>query len=121
VRPCRFGYHVSRNHYFICPSPQTVMAIFEDIRHTGGQAVIPAPAVAGVPSDIQYPAACGPYAVASVRDVTLGLDTGERDGTVCRELPQISGVSLALAEPAFLASAMDAINRRAYRATRRRR
>jgi len=112
---------VSRNHYFICPSPQTVAAIFEDIRHAAGQAVIPAPAVAGAPGDIQYPAACGPYAVASVRDVTLGLDTGERDGVVCRERPQLFGVALASAHPSFFASAAASMSRRACRATRRRR
>ena len=83
----QFGYHVSQNHYFICPSPATVAAIFHQIRHASDGPTLPAPAAA---SGVVYPAQCGPYAVRSVRDVTLGVDTAELSGQVTSRAPVAS-------------------------------
>jgi hypothetical protein len=78
----RYGYHASRNRYFVCGSAATVAAIFDDIRHTPAAV----PALPQTPTTeaagVRYPAACGPYRVVSVRDVTLGLDTATTDGLV---------------------------------------
>lgn len=61
----RYGYHVSRNSYFICYDQPTITAMFERIRNYDGPNT--------------YPKACGPFAISGVRDLTTGYDSSSED------------------------------------------
>jgi phosphoglucomutase/phosphopentomutase len=61
-----YGYHVSKNSYFICYDPETIKHIFERLRNYDGPG--------------KYPSAIGPYRIRSVRDLTTGFDSSQPDG-----------------------------------------
>eukprot|EP00128_Syssomonas_multiformis_P013647 Colp12_sorted_trinity150504_noHs@8701 len=59
----RYGYFTSNNSYVICYSQPTINKIFDKIR-----------------KDQKYPAACGPYKIKYIRDLTTGYDNEQPDG-----------------------------------------
>ncbi|XP_072171272.1 phosphopentomutase-like [Diadema setosum] len=60
----RYGYHVSRNSYYICHNPETINAIFARIRTLDQES---------------YPSSVGGSKVTSVRDLTTGHDSRQPD------------------------------------------
>ncbi|XP_041454457.1 phosphoglucomutase-2-like [Lytechinus variegatus] len=60
----KYGYHVSKNSYYICLQPATIKAMFDRIRtlHQGS-----------------YPDSIGNSKVTSVRDLTTGYDSSQPD------------------------------------------
>ncbi|XP_018014829.1 phosphoglucomutase-2 [Hyalella azteca] len=63
-----YGYHASRNSYFICHDALKIKAIFERIRNFSGPKTYPE-SVCG-----------GKFAVSAVRDLTTGYDSSQADG-----------------------------------------
>lgn len=58
----RYGHFISRQGYVVVPDPKLTVAIFDRLRDAG-----------------RYPSACGPYAIAHVRDLTVGYDSSTAD------------------------------------------
>ncbi|XP_061833019.1 phosphopentomutase [Nerophis lumbriciformis] len=59
-----YGYHLSKNSYFICHDQKVIRSLFEDLRNHGG-------------SKDSYPTKCGPFAITAVRDLTTGYDNNQ--------------------------------------------
>ncbi|XP_061883205.1 phosphoglucomutase-2 [Entelurus aequoreus] len=59
-----YGYHLSKNSYFICHDQKVIRSLFEDLRNYGG-------------SKDSYPTKCGPFAITAVRDLTTGYDSNQ--------------------------------------------
>lgn len=64
-----YGYHFSNNSYFLCYEPDKIVRIFERIRNWEGKS-------GAYPQHIL----AGKYKIASIRDLTTGIDTSEPDG-----------------------------------------
>ncbi|GAB6032650.1 Phosphoglucomutase-2 [Chamberlinius hualienensis] len=60
-----YGYHVSRNSYYICYEQPTIVSMFERLRNYNGPNT--------------YPKECGPFPIKSVRDLTTGFDSSFPD------------------------------------------
>jgi len=60
-----YGYHVSRNSYYICYDQPTIVSMFERLRNFSGPET--------------YPTKCGSFAIKSVRDLTTGYDSNFTD------------------------------------------
>ena len=56
----QYGYHVQKNHYFICDDKDKIAAIFADMKNP-------------------YPEKIGEYKVKYVRDLTDGYDSEQPD------------------------------------------
>nr|AAH76840.1 Pgm2l1-prov protein [Xenopus laevis] len=61
----KYGYHISRNSYFICHDQKTINDLFEHLRNYNGEKA--------------YPKLCGKFEVSSVRDLTTGYDSNQPD------------------------------------------
>lgn len=63
-----YGYHFSINSYYLCYEPEKIVKIFERIRNWNGK-------------NDEYPPAVldGKYKIASIRDLTTGIDTAQPD------------------------------------------
>lgn len=61
----KYGYHISRNSYFICYDQKTIHDLFEHLRNYNGEKA--------------YPKLCGKIDVSSVRDLTTGYDSNQPD------------------------------------------
>jgi len=59
----KYGRFVSKVHYFFCYDPVKMTEVFDRLRKNG-----------------KYPAACGPYPIAAVRDLTTGYDSTQANG-----------------------------------------
>jgi phosphomannomutase len=59
-----YGYHFSLVSYFLCYEPETIVTIFERIRNMENN---------GYPTSVLN----GKYPIASVRDLTTGIDTSQ--------------------------------------------
>lgn len=57
----KYGFFVTKNHYFKCYDPAKSKAIFDEIKAGG------------------YPETCGPYKIKYVRDLTEGYDNSKPD------------------------------------------
>jgi phosphomannomutase len=66
----KYGYFKMVNSYFFCDAASKLDAVFESLTKPG------------------YPTTCGPFAIASVRDVKAGIDTAQPDGKLT--LPQMT-------------------------------
>jgi len=64
----KYGYFAMTPGYFFCHDPNVMKQIFDRIRNMDGQG---------------YAKQCGEFEIASIRDVTNGVDNGEADGK-CR-------------------------------------
>lgn len=62
----RYGYHISKNSYFICHDQEVILGLFERLRNYGDQ-------------KDSYPTECGRFSVSAVRDLTTGYDNNQPD------------------------------------------
>ncbi|RXN25513.1 phosphoglucomutase-2 [Labeo rohita] len=60
-----YGYHISKNSYFICHNQDTIKGMFERLRNYDGKN--------------SYPKECGGFAITAVRDLTTGYDSNQPD------------------------------------------
>ncbi|CAI9586136.1 unnamed protein product [Staurois parvus] len=61
----KYGYHISRNSYFLCYDQTTIKNLFDNLRNYDG--------------DSCYPKLCGKFQVTGVRDLTTGFDNNQPD------------------------------------------
>ncbi|XP_057700517.1 phosphoglucomutase-2 [Corythoichthys intestinalis] len=61
-----YGYHLSKNSYFICHDQDVIRSLFERLRNYGG-------------GKDSYPSKCGPFSITAVRDLTTGYDSNQPD------------------------------------------
>uniref|UniRef100_A0A669B3L7 Phosphoglucomutase 2 n=1 Tax=Oreochromis niloticus TaxID=8128 RepID=A0A669B3L7_ORENI len=61
-----YGYHISKNSYFICHDQAVIRSLFERLRNYGG-------------TKDSYPTECGRFAIDAVRDLTTGYDSNQPD------------------------------------------
>ncbi|KAM9856752.1 phosphopentomutase [Aulostomus maculatus] len=61
-----YGYHISKNSYFICHDQNVIRSLFERLRNHSGQ-------------EGSYPTKCGRFAISAVRDLTTGYDSTQPD------------------------------------------
>ncbi|XP_073502309.1 phosphopentomutase isoform X2 [Phyllobates terribilis] len=61
----KYGYHISRNSYFLCYDQTTIKNLFDNLRNYNG--------------DAKYPKLCGKFEVTGVRDLTTGYDDNQPD------------------------------------------
>nr|XP_019956957.1 PREDICTED: phosphoglucomutase-2 [Paralichthys olivaceus] len=61
-----YGYHISKNSYFICHDQDVICSLFERLRKHGGQ-------------KDSYPTECGRFSISAVRDLTTGHDSNQPD------------------------------------------
>ncbi|KAL6110055.1 pgm2 [Pungitius sinensis] len=59
-----YGYHISKNSYFICHDQQVIRSLFERLRSYGGRGN-------------SYPTECGRFSISAVRDLTTGYDSNQ--------------------------------------------
>ncbi len=52
---CRYGYYLTKNHYFLCYDPDKMKVIFDAIRKSGN-----------------YTTKCGYFAIKHILDLTTG-------------------------------------------------
>ncbi|KAM9398392.1 phosphopentomutase isoform 3-T5 [Salvelinus alpinus] len=64
-----YGYHLTKNSYFICHDQEVIRAMFDRLRHYGNQDR----------EDVSYPRQCGGVAITAVRDLTTGYDSSQAD------------------------------------------
>lgn len=60
----RYGYHISKNSYFICYDQEIIRNLFERLRNYSGQKE-------------SYPTECGRFSISAVRDLTTGYDSNQ--------------------------------------------
>ncbi|KTF93130.1 hypothetical protein cypCar_00033049 [Cyprinus carpio] len=65
-----YGYHISKNSYFICHDQDTIKRLFERLRNYDGKN--------------SYPKECGGFAITAVRDLTTGYDSNQPDNKAVR-------------------------------------
>ncbi|CAB1327173.1 unnamed protein product [Coregonus sp. 'balchen'] len=64
-----YGYHISKNSYFICHDQEVIRAMFDRLRHYGNQDQ----------EAVSYPRQCGGVPITAVRDLTTGYDSNQTD------------------------------------------
>ncbi|XP_062372129.1 phosphoglucomutase-2 [Sardina pilchardus] len=62
-----YGYHITKNSYFICHDQNTIRQLFERLRNFSGPKT--------------YPKECGDVSVTAVRDLTTGFDSNQPNNT----------------------------------------
>ncbi|XP_053712112.1 phosphopentomutase-like [Synchiropus splendidus] len=61
-----YGYHISKNSYFICHDQNVIRSLFDRLRtHDGTRG--------------SYPTTCGRFTISAVRDLTTGYDSNQPD------------------------------------------
>uniref|UniRef100_A0A3B1JXH5 Phosphoglucomutase 2 n=1 Tax=Astyanax mexicanus TaxID=7994 RepID=A0A3B1JXH5_ASTMX len=60
-----YGYHITKNSYFICHDQNTIKQLFERLRNYEGEN--------------SYPKECRGFSVTAVRDLTTGYDSNQSD------------------------------------------
>uniref|UniRef100_A0AAR2ITD2 Phosphoglucomutase 2 n=1 Tax=Pygocentrus nattereri TaxID=42514 RepID=A0AAR2ITD2_PYGNA len=60
-----YGYHLTKNSYFICHDQNTIKQLFERLRNYEGEE--------------SYPKECQGFAITAVRDLTTGYDSNQPD------------------------------------------
>ncbi|XP_028974313.2 phosphoglucomutase-2 [Esox lucius] len=66
-----YGYHISKNSYFICHDQEVIRSLFQRLRHYGNED--------NDQDAVSYPSECGGFAITAVRDLTTGYDSTQRD------------------------------------------
>ncbi|XP_034544804.1 phosphoglucomutase-2 [Notolabrus celidotus] len=61
-----YGYHITKNSYFICHDQNVIRSLFERLRNYKGQ-------------NESYPTDCGRFSISAVRDLTTGYDSNQPD------------------------------------------
>lgn len=88
----RYGYHITKNSYFICHDQNVIRSLFERLRNYKDK-------------KDSYPTECGRFSVSGVRDLTTGYDSNQPDKKavshtgVCQH---INSVCDELLQPAVL-------------------
>ncbi|CAL8333216.1 unnamed protein product [Lota lota] len=59
-----YGYHITKNSYYICHDQDVIRSLFQRLRNHGDQ-------------KDSYPTECGGFSVTSVRDLTTGYDSNQ--------------------------------------------
>lgn len=59
-----YGYHISKNSYFICHDQNVVRGLFERLRNYNGE-------------KDTYPKECGRFSISAIRDLTTGYDSNQ--------------------------------------------
>ncbi|XP_045903508.1 phosphoglucomutase-2 isoform X2 [Micropterus dolomieu] len=59
-----YGYHISKNSYFICHDQDVIRSLFERLRNYSGEKE-------------SYPTECGRFSISAVRDLTTGYDSNQ--------------------------------------------
>ncbi|XP_070712675.1 phosphopentomutase [Pempheris klunzingeri] len=59
-----YGYHISKNSYFICHDQDVIRSLFKRLRNYGGQ-------------KDSYSTECGRFCISAVRDLTTGYDSNQ--------------------------------------------
>lgn len=67
----RYGYHITKNSYFICHDQDVILSLFERLRNYSGQKE-------------SYPTECGRFSISAVRDLTTGYDSNQPDNKAVR-------------------------------------
>lgn len=67
----RYGYHISKNSYFICHDQNVIRSLFERLRNYNGE-------------KDTYPKECGRFAISAIRDLTTGYDSNQPDNKAVR-------------------------------------
>ncbi|OXA53066.1 phosphoglucomutase-2 [Folsomia candida] len=62
----KYGFHTTRNGYFLCHEPQVIVSLFDGLRSMEN---------GGYPTQL----ANGKYKITRVRDLTTGFDSGEKN------------------------------------------
>lgn len=60
-----YGYHISKNSYFICHDQDVICGLFERLRNHDSK-------------KDSYPSECGRFSISAVRDLTTGYDSNQR-------------------------------------------
>lgn len=68
----RYGYHISKNSYFICHDQEVIRSLFGRLRNYGNEKEA-------------YPTECGSFSVSAVRDLTTGYDNNQPDNKAVSE------------------------------------
>ncbi|CAB1429638.1 unnamed protein product [Pleuronectes platessa] len=76
----QYGYHISKNSYFICHDQDVIRSLFERLRKYPGQ-------------KDSYPSECGRFSISAVRDLTTGYDSNQPDKKAV--LPTSSSTALS--------------------------
>ncbi|KAL1023998.1 hypothetical protein UPYG_G00050070 [Umbra pygmaea] len=66
-----YGYHITKNSYFICHDQKVIRALFQRLRHYGNKHEDQ--------EAVSYPSECGGFTITSVRDLTTGYDSTQKD------------------------------------------
>lgn len=61
-----YGYHITKNSYFICHDQEVIRALFDRLRNYGDKKGA-------------YPTECGGFTISAVRDLTTGHDSNQPD------------------------------------------
>uniref|UniRef100_A0A3Q2P759 Phosphoglucomutase 2 n=1 Tax=Fundulus heteroclitus TaxID=8078 RepID=A0A3Q2P759_FUNHE len=61
-----YGYHISKNSYFICHDQEVIRGLFDRLRRFGDK-------------KDTYPSECGRFSISAVRDLTTGYDSNQPD------------------------------------------
>ncbi|XP_077461021.1 phosphopentomutase [Stigmatopora argus] len=61
-----YGYHLSKNSYFICHDQDVIRSLFERLRNYSD-------------GKNSYPSKCGIFSITAVRDLTTGYDSNQPD------------------------------------------
>ncbi|XP_074538347.1 phosphopentomutase [Halichoeres trimaculatus] len=61
-----YGYHITKNSYFICHDQNVIRSLFERLRNYKDK------------KDL-YPTECGRFSISAVRDLTTGYDSNQPD------------------------------------------
>ncbi|XP_026882237.2 phosphoglucomutase-2 [Electrophorus electricus] len=61
----QYGYHITKNSYFICHEQETIRRLFERLRNYSGEN--------------SYPTECQGFPITGVRDLTTGYDSSQTD------------------------------------------
>ncbi|KAK1792535.1 hypothetical protein P4O66_012473 [Electrophorus voltai] len=61
----QYGYHITKNSYFICHEQETIRRLFERLRNYSGEN--------------SYPTECRGFPITGVRDLTTGYDSSQTD------------------------------------------
>ncbi|XP_056135505.1 phosphoglucomutase-2 [Lampris incognitus] len=61
-----YGYHITKNSYFICHDQEVIRSLFERLRNFGD-------------TKDSYPTECGRFTITALRDLTTGYDNNQPD------------------------------------------
>lgn len=76
--PLRYGYHITKNSYFICHDQNAIRKLFDRLRNFEGEN--------------SYPKECQGFSITAVRDLTTGYDSNQADHKAVRAAWPFTGI-----------------------------